>query len=438
MKLPRLRRSAGWVLAGSAGLLLLWILRIHGPIAPNESEPKPDPAPSLLATYTVADTVHRGDTLAGLMLRNRMALTEIERVLREIRTHQYFSPRSILPGQVVEFTRSESGQLCSLRIRCSPEEIFVFELSPDSLRSFAQAVECDLRVRKLAGSIRSTLEEAVLAAGGESKLAVKLADVLSCEIDFFTEVHKGDQFGFLIEERFVEGAFVGYGEILYGWYEGKETDAGIAYFRSDGSRGGYYDLDGKSLKRAFLKSPLNYRRISSHFSKSRFHPILKTYRPHHGVDYAAASGTPVVALGDGTIEFAGWKGGYGKYVKIRHNRTHQTCYGHLSRFAAGIRSGAKVKQGEKIGYVGKTGLATGPHLHFEVIENGRSINPLAMKTVPSDPIPDAKLGEFQGFVDNLRRAESRMAAGAILQENEWRDLLAQNLTPIDAEGPAAR
>lgn len=438
MKLPRLRRSVGWVLSGSAGLLLLWILRIHGPIAPNESEPKPEPPAGALATYTVADTVHRGDTLAGLMLRNRMALTEIERVLREIRTHQYFSPRAILPGQVVEFTRDDAGQLCNIRIRCSPEEIYVFEVSPDSLRSFAQAVDCDVRIRKLAGSIRTTLEEGVLAAGGEVRLAIKLADVLSCEVDFFTEAHKGDEFGFLVEERFVEGAFVGYGEIVYGWYDGKEADAGVAYFRGEGPRGGYYDLDGKSLRRAFLKSPLNYRRISSHFSKARFHPILKTYRPHHGVDYAAASGTPVVALGDGTVEFAGWKGGYGKYVKIRHNRTHETCYGHLSRFAAGIRAGARIKQGEKIGYVGKTGLATGPHLHFEVIENGRSINPLTMKTVPSEPIPDAKLAEFRQFVADIRRAESQMVAGAILQENEWRDLLAQNLTPDAPEGSTAR
>ncbi len=438
LKIPRLRRSVGWILAGCAGLLLLWALRIHGPLPSSDPIAQADSLPGALASYTVTDTVHRGDTLAGLLLRNRMALTEIERVLREIRTHQYFSPRSILPGQVIEFTRDDAGELRNLRIRCSPEEIFVFEMSPDSLSSFAQAVECDVHVRKLGGLVQTTLEEAVISAGGERRLAYKLADVLSCEIDFFTEVHKGDRFGFIVEERFVEGAFTGYGDILYGWYDGKEADAAVAFFRGADPKGGYYDLDGRSLKRAFLKSPLNYRRISSSFSKARFHPILKRYRPHHGVDYAAATGTPVVALGDGTVEYAGWKGGYGKFVKIRHDRTYQTCYGHLSRFASGIRAGSKVKQGEKIGYVGKTGLATGPHLHFEVIEGGRSINPLAMKTVPSEPIPASKLSEYRELVGSLRWAESQMVAGSLLLEEEWRGLLAQNLAAATSESPAAR
>jgi len=253
-----------------------------------------------------------------------------------------------------------------------------------------------------------------------------LADVLSYDIDFFTELRKGDQFSILIEERYVEGAFVSYGEVLYGWYNGTEARAGCSFYRGVGGRGGYYDLDGKSLKRAFLKSPLNYRRISSQFTNRRFHPILKTYRPHHGVDYAAAAGTPVVSLGDGTVEYAGWKGGYGKYIRIRHDRSHSTCYGHLSGFAPGVRAGAKVQQGQKIGYVGRTGLATGPHLHFEVIENGRSINPLAMRSTPAEPIPSNMLGDFRKSVADLSRAETMMAAGAVLDPPSWTHLLAQN------------
>ncbi len=153
------------------------------------------------------------------------------------------------------------------------------------------------------------------------------------------------------------------------------------------------------------------------------------------MDYAAPIGTPVAAVADGTIEFAGWKGGYGRFVKIRHDRTHETCYGHLSRFAANIRSGARVKQGEKIGYVGRTGLATGPHLHYEFVENGQSINPLAMRSLPSEPIASSQLVAFRARIQDLTRAETQMASGECLIPQAWQNLLAANLAT--ATGPTA-
>ena len=321
----------------------------------------------------------------------------------------------------------------AFRIRCSPEEIYVFELHPDSLRSFAQAVNAETRVRKLSGTVQTTFEMAVVSAGGTAQLANKLADMFSCEVDFFTEVRRGDEFSLLVEERYVEDGFVGYGPILYGRYEGDEAKASAAWYQPEGGKGGYYDLNGHSLRRAFLKSPLTYSRISSFFSKRRFHPILKTFRPHHGVDYAAPTGTPVVAVADGTVEFAGWKGGYGRYVKIRHDRTHATCYGHLSRFAAGTRAGARIRQGDKIGYVGKTGLATGAHLHYEFIENGQSINPLTMRSLPSEPLAASQLADFRTRVQDLTGAETRIASGDCLVPQEWKDLLAQNAAT--AAGP---
>lgn len=380
-----------------------------------------------LVTYTSADTLHRGDTLAGLLLRNRVSLSNIEAVLREIRTHNYFDPRGLLPGQILEFTRDEAGQLVELVCKVSPEHIYVFRPEGEAMESFAQAVDSEVRVRKMSGQVKSTFEEAVRAAGGSSQLAIKIADIFSCEVDFFTEVRKGDRFSVLVEERYVEDGFVGYGDVLFGWYEGDHAVARCAYFRPTGAKGGYYDLEGRSLRRAFLKSPLNYRRISSHFSKARFHPILKKYRPHHGVDYAAAEGTPVVAVADGVVEFAGWKGGYGKYLKVRHNKTHATCYGHLSRIQPGLRNGSRVRQGDRIGYVGRTGLATGPHLHYEVIENGRSIDPLAMKSLPSEPIAKDQLEQFRLLVADLRAADSRLACGEILTPEAPQEPLAQNV-----------
>lgn len=364
--------------------------------------------------------------MAGLLLRNRMGLQQIERVLREIRTRDYFSPRSLMPGQVLEFTRGEGGELLRVACRVAPGEIYVFDMAGDSLRSFAQAVDSEVRVRKLAGAVQSTFEEAVLAAGGDPRLAMKLADVLDCEIDFFTEVRRGDRFSLLVEEKYVEGSFVGYGEVLYGWYRGEEASGSSVYFRPTGGKGGHYDLEGNSLRRAFLKSPLNYRRISSFFANNRFHPILKTYRPHRGVDYAAGEGTPIVAVADGVIEFAGWKGGYGRFIKIRHDRNHETCYGHLNRFASSIRSGARVRQGEKIGYVGHTGLATGPHLHYEFVENGQSVNPLRTKNVPAEPIARAQLPDFRRLVAEMAAADQEMATGALLAPEAWAGLLAQN------------
>jgi murein DD-endopeptidase MepM/ murein hydrolase activator NlpD len=413
------------LVSGSAGLLFLILLRQQAGIMPAR-DPQP-PITEVVRTFTSADTVHRGDTLAGLLLRNRMGLQEIEQVLHEIRTRDYFSPRSLLPGQVLEFTRDDADRLVRLAVRCSPEEIYVFELHPDSLRSFAQAVDAETRVRKLAGTVQTTFEMAVLSAGGSAQLASKVAEIFSCEVDFFTEVRRGDRFSILVEERYVEGSFVGYGPVIYGRYEGDEAKASVAWFQPEGQRGGYYDLGGNNLRRAFLKSPLTYSRISSYFANRRFHPILKKFRPHHGVDYAAPIGTPVAAVADGTVEFAGWKGGYGRYVKIRHDRTHETCYGHMSRFASNIRAGARVKQGEKIGYVGRTGLATGPHLHYEFIENGRSINPLAMRSLPSEPIASSLLVAFRARVQDLARAEVGMASGACLIPQEWQNLIAENV-----------
>jgi murein DD-endopeptidase MepM/ murein hydrolase activator NlpD len=312
-----------------------------------------------------------------------------------------------------------------LTCRISPEEVYVFELDSmqDSLHSYAQAVEAEIRVRKLTGSIKSTFEEALLSAGGEPRLAWRLSDILSGDIDFFTEVRRGDAFSILVEERYVEGSFVDYGEILFGWYRGKQAETDFAYFCPPGGKGGHYDLDGGSLRRKFLRSPLNYRRISSHYSNRRFHPILKKYRPHHGVDYAAPTGTPVVTVADGVVTYAGWKGGYGRLVEIRHSPSHSTRYGHLSRFAENIRKGSRVEQAQRIGFVGSSGLATGPHLHFEMRVNSKPINPLAMKTMPAEPIPKEHLDTFRKLAHGLVASERSLAAGALLEPGSWRGML---------------
>jgi len=370
------------------------------------------------ATTTVTDQVRRGDTFSGLLVRNHLGLQDVARVLDINRRLSLFSPRSLRPGQELTLTRDDYGRLVRLSYRISAEETYVFESRNDSLVAWQVPVEREVRLRKFEGDIETTFHDAIHRAGGDTRLSAKVADIFAYDVDFLTEVHKGDRFSILVEERFADGQPVGYGEVLYGRYEGSKARTSAVWFASSKapSKGGYYDLKGQALRKVFLKSPLNYRRISSTFNKSRYHPILKRYRPHHGVDYAAAEGTPVVAVADGTIEFAGWKGGYGRMLQVKHAGKRGSLYGHLSRLAKGMTRGARVSQGEVIGYVGKTGLATGPHLHFELHENGRQVNPLTLKNVPAEPIPASQQPEFQAYARGLEELDRLMLAGQVLPE----------------------
>lgn len=432
MKHFRFSSLLPYLSGGLLGLLIFLMIRLmSGASVPQDELASIDIDVPDVRTYTKCDTIHRGETLGGVLLRNRMTMQEIDRIIREIRQHEYFSLRSVMPGQVIELTRNEAGKVINLACKVAPQEVYVFEIDAvvDTVRSYAQAIESEIRIRKLAGPVRSTFEQAILAAGGQPRLASKVADILQGDIDFFTEVRKGDEFCLLIEERYVEGSFIDYGEILYGWYRGEKANASCVYFETAEGQGGYYDNDGGSLKRRFLKSPLNYRRISSHFAKSRFHPILKRYRPHHGVDYAAPTGTPIASVADGVIRFAGWKGGYGRLVEIRHSPTHSTRYGHLRGFAKGIKKGVRVNQGQTIGFVGRSGMATGPHLHYEMRVNGTPINPLTMRMIPTEPIPPERLDDFIAHASSLTASEQLMAAGTLLESEEWQGmLLAQNAT----------
>ncbi|MBD3162063.1 MAG: peptidoglycan DD-metalloendopeptidase family protein [Candidatus Eisenbacteria bacterium] len=432
----RRRRTATLLIGGGVVLVLLLLLLRSG--EKEEDRPAGPAAASLsvpeLRTYTTRDTVHRGDNLRGLLFRNHLDLRAISGVLGSIRANDYFDPHDIRPGQVLEFTRGEAGELLEVVCRIAPERIYVFAFEPgrDSIASFTRAVDSEVRVRKLAGSVLSTFEEALIAAGGVPRLALEVSDIFSGDIDFFTEVRRGDAFSLLVEERYVDGAFSDYGEILYGWYRGEEAEAVCVYYRPAGGKGGHYDLEGGSLKRTFLRSPLNYRRISSTYAKRRFHPILKKYRPHHGVDYAAPTGTPVVSTADGKVTFAGWKGGYGRLVEIRHSPTHSTRYGHLSRLAKGIRTGIRVEQGQKVGYVGATGMATGPHLHYEVRVDDHPIDPLRMKNVPAEPIPSGQLADYQRLAREMVEIDRDLVAGALLGPSTWESILLAQAAPLDS------
>lgn len=230
-------------------------------------------------------------------------------------------------------------------------------------------------------------------------------------------MRNGDTFKVVVEELYRDNEFKRYGNIIAAEFVNNGRIYRAYRFEHNGKTG-YYDDEGNALKRAFLKAPLSFRRISSGFSKGRFHPVLKRYRPHHGIDYAAPAGTPVSAVGDGTVAFSGYKGDYGKLVMIRHPNGYKTYYGHLSRIGKGISPGVKVGQGEVIGYVGSTGLATGPHLHYEMRVNGAPFNPLRLKVSSGEPIPKGLMAEFETVRNQMSETLASIMPSTIVATKE--------------------
>jgi len=247
-----------------------------------------------------------------------------------------------------------------------------------------------------AATIEDSLFSAAAAAGLDDRTTMNLVDIFSWDIDFARDIRKGDNFRIIYEERFDDsGKALGNIILAAKFVNQGETFEAVRFEQANGLVN-YFTPDGKSMRKSYLKAPVKFSRISSRFQTKRMHPVLGYTRAHQGIDYAAPSGTPIHAIGDGRVEFAGWKGGYGRFALIRQtNSEHSTAYGHMSAFAKGIRSGVRVQQGQIIGYVGMTGLATGPHLHFEFRLRGRAINPLTIKRTPAEPVAALEMARFQ-------------------------------------------
>jgi murein DD-endopeptidase MepM/ murein hydrolase activator NlpD len=295
------------------------------------------------------------------------------------------------------------GKARYLVYRPSAVEYVVFDVRfPE--RSFVGAREVQTAWRTVEGTITHSLYQSLDDAGAHPSLALALSEVFAWQVDFF-RIQRGDRFRVVFEERRVDGRRIEPGKVVAARFAHHEDD--YFAFRFDAGDAGdagasaYFDENGNSLRKALLKAPLRYSRISSHYSRRRLHPVLKRYRPHLGVDYAAPYGTPVRSVGDGKVLFAARKGGNGNYVKIRHNATYTTGYLHLQRFAEGVRPGARVKQGQVIGYVGSTGLSTGPHLDYRFWKNGAAINPLAVDLPPGEPVAPPYRAAFEAVRDGL-------------------------------------
>lgn len=287
-------------------------------------------------------------------------------------------------GQIVDiWLNKKSGKVEKISLLLSSEKTLrIIRNGDDFLPSLASVLKIAISTG-INGEVSHSFYQSAIDRGIPSDVIMEIADMLAWDIDFLVDIRPGDTFQVVHNRYYRQGKCMGHGKVLAIRFVNQKRVHESFYFTDSNGRSGYYDRKGRSLRKAFLKSPLRYSRISSYFSLRRLHPILKIYRPHHGIDYAAPTGTPVESVGNGRISFIGWKAGYGRHIRIRHNHIYETGYGHLSKFARGLKKGSRVSQGDVIGYVGSSGLATGPHLDFSVSERGRFVDPLRIKSPPA-------------------------------------------------------
>lgn len=373
----------------AVGLVLLWVARPSGG-GPAPVRPRIEVVPIEAFHPTVTATVHSGDTLESVA--RRLAGEDWPRwktaLVEEI------DPRSLLPGTLFTGRKSPADQLENLVVTLDIRTEVRLEDEGDTILTTKVERPIASEIVRYEGVIESSLFGTIEDIGASPELAVRMADIFQWDIDFLRDIRQGDQFVALVEQRSVDGQFFGYGTLYAARFvnAGKELNAFV--YADAGGSVGYYDLDGAPLKKQFLRSPLRFSRITSRYSLNRFHPIHKRRMPHYGVDYGAPKGTPAHATATGTVTFVGRNGGAGNMVRLRHSNGYETNYLHLSRFAKGVRKGARVSQGQVIGYVGSTGWSTGPHLDYRVKKDGRWVNPLNISSPPADPLPESLLRRY--------------------------------------------
>jgi len=351
-----------------------------------------------LDTLRLQDTVVPGGTTFSQLLSSH-GLTGIHTQRLVEACAGVYDLRKLRAGQPLHLAFDSTGALRHLVYEPDALQWVRFDL--DSLpRVQKQMRKVDTVARSVGGTIEGSLWANLAAQGHSSTLIARVSDVLAYQVDFFS-IQPGDEYRVLYQDLQVDGKSVGLGEIKAVSFtaSGKTSEAFL--FEHEGLKG-YYDAEGRPCKREFLKAPLQYSRISSTFSNGRLHPVLRIVRPHHGVDYAAPAGTPVMSVGNGTVIARGWDSrGGGNFVKIRHNGTFSTCYMHLKGIAGSVRLGGRIGQGQVLGWVGSTGMSTGPHLDFRFFRNGTPVNPLTVVPPPSPPLPAAILPEYLALVGKI-------------------------------------
>lgn len=344
-----------------------------------------------LATKTL---LMKDDTVYDVLKNKNIASGEIFGLLAA--SKKIHSLAKIRPGNTLELEISpDNKSIMSLKYNISQDKIMVLERSANGFSARQESIRYDTEIFTKSVIISHSLYEAVVDSGLASHIALDLTDIFAWQIDFPMDIRRGDSFTIVLERKLKEGNFVGNGRILCAEFANQGQKFQAFRFKDKDGHIDYYDAQGNSVQKQFLNSPLRYKYISSGYSKRRLHPILKINRPHLGIDYAAPIGTPVSSVGDGKVVFAGRNGGYGMFLKIRHNGVYTSTYGHLSRFAKGIKRNKYVKQGQLIGYVGSTGLSTGPHLDYRLIKNSKFINPLTCSLPSANAVGKEYMKDFE-------------------------------------------
>ncbi len=375
----------------------------------SPAEPATAAPPPAIFTETI-DTLHQGETLSDLFARHKVAGIDFHRLDPALA----LNPRRLRPGMVFRFRQTATDSAPThIVVRTTPEQRVTFRRISDGWNTESEPIRWGTQEMRIEGAIDNSLYEALdagvsddqLDSGNRQRLAWDLADVYAWEIDFTRDIRPGDRFKVVFERLVSEDGEVRFGRVLASdlTISGKSLTA-IRFIPSASRSALYFDAEGGSLRRAFLRAPVEFRRISSNFANARFHPVLGRTRRHEGTDYAARPGTPVMAAGDGVVLRAGWAGGYGNLVELRHLNGITTRYGHLRGIARKVRRGIRVEQGQIIGYVGSTGLASGPHLHYEFRMNGVAKDSRRVKIGGGAPVPKADRAAFQQQRDRLLAA----------------------------------
>lgn len=384
--------KVGWI----AFLLLFCAPFFSSPRHENIPLPPPAPVPAKNESR-IGVTFHSGDTLMAVLKRFRIEAPSAHAMIEKVRP--FVNPRKFRPGDNVHVVLNAEDQSVQAMEFVVDDNLVRVKATDEGWQAEREEIPFVRETRVIRGMIKGSLYESGVDAGLSPQQIMDLAKIFEYDIDFFSDFQNNDAFNVILQQnRYADGR-LGAGRILAAELEADKDIFNAFYFVGKDGNGEYYNSDGEAQRRSFLRAPLSYVRISSPFSRSRRHPIFRTVRPHLAIDYAAPAGTPVVAIGRGRVEFVGWRNGYGNVVDIRHAGNYTSRYAHFSRFASKLHRGETVDAGEVIGYVGQTGHATGPHLHFEFLRGGTKINFLSLRIPKTLHLAKEDLPKFRRLRD---------------------------------------
>ncbi len=363
------------------------------------SIPEVQPDTQSSQTFWQQADIRRGDTIASILNRLDISDQDSTDFMQAARGSK--AMRQLKPGKTIQVQTSAEGELLALRYVFGDEQLFLMEKTDDEFKMTEQPLELDSQIHMKSGEISTSLFAATDSAGIPNSIAMQLTEIFASEIDFYRDLRQGDRFTVVYETLSNSGKRAKTGRVLAVEFVNKGKSHQAIYFKASNGADGYYTPEGESLRKDFLLSPLAFSRVSSGFSQARYHPILKEWRAHKGIDYAAPTGTPVRATATGIVQFSGSQRGYGNLIVLKHNGKFETAYGHLSRFASGLSKGKRINQGDVIGYVGATGMATGPHLHYELRVDGLQRDPTKVALPTAPPITKRDQLAFQKQTQSL-------------------------------------